>query len=113
MFPSSPNISLTLACIVGQQDSLGNKELVIKSSKEVVGISKSITSQEFQTSVMLSKQFDLKVVLQAFIYGGQKYAIIKDEIYKIERTFVNGQIIELYLILTQIKKEELRYDNKS
>lgn len=107
MFPNSPNISIALISIVNSQDSLGNRRLVIKDSKEVVGTLKSITSQEFQSGVLIQKQFDFKVVLQSFIYNGQKYAIAKGKVFKIERTYINGQFIELYLTATEIKLEEL------
>lgn len=110
MFPNSPSTSLALVSIVGRQDAIGNKALVIKGSREVVGINKSVTSSEFQTSIMLNVKYDLKVVLQSFLYKGEKYAINKELVYKIERTFVNGQFIELYLTLTDIKLEELRND---
>ena len=107
-FPNAINISLCLLNIVSSTDSLGNKELVIKSSKEVVGITKSITSSEFQTSVMINLKLDLKIVLQSFVYDGSKFAEIKGVIYKIERTYVNGQFIELYLTLTDYKLEDLK-----
>ncbi len=110
MFPNSPSISLALVSIVGKSDELGNKTLIIKDSKEVVGINKSITSSEYQTSVMMNKTFDLKVSLQAFVYNGQKYAITNNQVYKIERTFINGQFVELYLSLSELELEDLSYD---
>lgn len=103
MFPNACNTSLCLLSTVGQLDELGNKTLAIKSSKEVVGIAKSITSSEFQTSVVMSITIDLKVRIQAFLYDGSKYAKIKEKIYKIERTYIDGQFIELYLSMTDIK----------
>ena len=108
MLPNACNISLRLLNIVSSTDSLGNKELVIKSSKGVMGITKSITSSEFQTSVMINLKLDLKIVLQSFVYDGSKFAEIKGVIYKIERTYVNGQFIELYLTLTDYKLEDLK-----
>ena len=112
MFPNSPNISIALLTIINAQDSLGNRRLVLQGSKEVVGVLKSITSQEYQTAVLIQKHFDCKVVLQAFIYGGQKYALVKGKIFKIERTYVNGQFIELYLTETEIKAEELKSEDE-
>lgn len=111
MFPCSPNISIALVSIIYNKDALGNRVLTIKDSKEVVGTAKSITSAEYQTSVVLQKQFDLKVVLQAFVYNGQKYAIANGKVFKIERTYVNGQFIELYLAETDITVEELHSEN--
>ena len=112
MFPNSPNISIALLNVINAQDSLGNRRLVVKDSKEVVGVLKSITSQEFQTAVLIQKHFDFKVTLQAFIYGGQKYAIVKGKVFKIERTYLNGQFIELYLTETEINAEELKSEDE-
>ena len=70
---------------------------------------RSITSSEYQTSTLLNVKVDLKVVLQAPIYDGSKYAILNDIIYKIERTYINGQFIELYLVETEYKEEELKW----
>lgn len=109
MLPNACNTSLRLLNIVSSTDSLGNKELVIKNSKGVVGITKSITSSEFQSSVMINLKLDFKVILQAFVYDGSKYAEIKGSIYKIERTYVNGQFIELYLTLTDLKSEDFKW----
>ena len=58
MFPNACNISLHLLSVVSKPDRLGNKRLVINKIKEVVGIAKSITSKEYQTSVMINKNFD-------------------------------------------------------
>ena len=46
--------------------------------------------------------------VQAFVYDGSKYAEIRGSIYKIERTYVNGQFIELYLTLTDLKSEDFK-----
>ena len=108
MLPNACNTSLRLLNIVSSTDSLGNKELVIKNSKGVMGIIKSITSGEFQSSVMINLKIDFKVVLQAFVYDGSKYTEIRGSIYKIERTYVNGQFIELYLTLTDLKSEDFK-----
>ena len=74
MFPNSGNTSLSLLRIVNELDSLGNKRLVILSSREVVGILKSITSSEYQTSVMINVSYEFKISIQAFLYDGSKYA---------------------------------------
>lgn len=108
MLPNACNTSLRLLNIVSQTDSLGNKELVIKSSKEVVGITKSITSSEFQSSVMINLKLEFKVVLQSFVYDGSKFVEIKGLIYKVERTYVNGQFIELYLTSTDYKQGDFK-----
>lgn len=107
MFPNAINTSLDLLSIVGILDGLGNKRLVIKGSKKVVGITKSITSSEYQTSVMMNLKFDFKVSINAAVYDESKYAKVKGKIYKIERTYQNGMLLELYLSLTDLKEEEL------
>lgn len=111
-FPNAINISLCLLNIVSSTDSLGNKELVIKSSKEVVGITKSITSSEFQTSVMMQVKFDIKITIQSFVYDGSKFALVKGKIYKIERTFVTGNFIELYLLSTDLDEEDFIWPSR-
>lgn len=110
MFPNSANTSLELLTISSKTDKLGNKVNYIKSSKKVIGSKRSITSQEFQSSVSLSVKYDFKIMLQAFVYDGSKFAKIKDQIYKIERTFISGQFIELYLSLSDLKLEDLNGD---
>ena len=107
MFPNSANASLTLISIVSVLDSLGVKKNRIVSRKEVVGSMRSITSSEYQTSTLLNIKVDIKVSIQAPIYDGSKYVLMDDVIYKIERTFINGQFIELYLVATDLKESEL------
>lgn len=107
MFPNSPNAKIILMNIINAKDSLGQIKPMVKSKKEVVGSIKSITSTEFQTSVLLGKSYDLKAVLQAFVYDESKYAVYDDRVYKIERTYITGQFIELYLALTELSLEEL------
>ena len=106
MYPNAGNTSLLLLNIVSTLDSLGNKHLKIKSSKEVVGITTSITSSEFQTAVMMNIKFELKISIVSFLYDGSKYAKIKDSIFKVERTYLNGQFIELYLTLSDLKESD-------
>ena len=107
MFPNSANASLTLISIVSVLDSLGVKKNRIVSRKEVVGSMQSITSSEYQTSTLLNIKVDIKVSIQAPIYDGSKYVLMDDVIYKIERTYINGQFIELYLVATDLKESEL------
>lgn len=111
MYPNAANTTLSLLNVVSKPDSLGNKHLVIKNSKEVVGITKSITSSEFQTSVLLKVNYDFKVSIQSPLYDGSKYALINKSYYKIERTYVNGQFIELYLSLTELKESDFIENN--
>ena len=50
MFPSSPNIRITLLKITSMRDAIGNKGYQLISKKEVLGISKSVTSKEYYES---------------------------------------------------------------
>ena len=107
MFPYSSNVSFSLISITSVLDKIGSKRLVISSRKEVIGMMSSITSKEYQSSVTINKTFECKVSIQSFLYDDSKYAIIKDKVYKIERTYINGMFIELYLSLSDISLEEL------
>lgn len=96
-FPNSPSVQLSLLTITNIKDAIGNTKSVIKTKKEVVGINRSITQSEYQTAIQMQVRFDYKIVIQGFLYDGSKFAKINDQIYKIERTYINGQFIELYL----------------
>lgn len=111
-FPNAVNTSLCLLNIVSSTDSLGNKQLVIKNSKEVMGITKSITSSEFHTAVMMQVKFDLKISIQSFLYDGSKYAKVKNQFYKIERTYVNGHFIELYMSSSDLEEEDFIWESR-
>ncbi len=108
MHPSSCNTMLTLLSIQSKLDHLGNKRFVITHKHEIFGLSKSITSKEFSSSVMLNKIYDRKVSVQAFLYRNEKYALIGNTIYKIERTYLSGQFIEFYLTETNLNYQELK-----
>lgn len=107
MFPSSANTHLALLYIKNIKDEIGVSKNVVISSKRISGSARSITQSEYQTSASLGVKFDFKVVIQSFLYDGSKYALIKDQIYKIERTYLNGQFLELYLVSSDI---EVDYD---
>lgn len=107
MFPNSANLTLCLGTIINKVDALGIRRPFLINKKTVVGINKSITSSEYQTSIMMNVRVDYKVVIQSFLYSNQKFALINDEVYKIERTYLNGQFIELYLSLSDYKLEDL------
>ena len=107
MFPNSANASVLLLSISSLPDDIGSKKLVVTSKRRVVAIVQSITASEYQTSVSINKKMDMKVVIQSFLYRDEKFALVKDIIYKIERTYINGMFIELYLSASDIKLEEL------
>ncbi len=103
MFPSSPNIRLSLLKLDSVQDSIGNKQFRLINSKEVVGINLSITSKEYYESKKQDIRIDVALKIQSFLYDSSKHAVIGTTIYKIERTYLSGQFIELYLVETSLK----------
>lgn len=107
MFPSSPNIRITLLKITSMRDAIGNKGYQLISKKEVLGISKSVTSKEYYESKKNEYKVDVALKIQSFLYDGSKYAAIDDVIYQIERTYLTGQFLELYLMETKIKGIEI------
>jgi len=107
MFPSSPNLRLTLLKLDGVQDVIGNRQLTLVSSKEVIGINLSITSTEYYESKKSDIRIDVALKIQSFLYHGSRHAMINDTVYKIERTYVSGQFIELYLVETKIKRGDI------
>ena len=88
-------------------DKIGNKGLVFVSKKEVIGISKSVTSKEYYESKKHEYKVDLSLKIQSFLYDGSKHALIDNKVYQIERTYLSGQFIELYLMETKIKVSDI------
>ena len=109
-YPNSANISLFLLRVKTTADDVGNQSLRLVGSKEVVGVTSSITSKEFYSSKESKVLLDFKVSIQAFLYDKSKYIYVKngDTIYKVERTYQNGMWMELYCSETQINKEEIQ-----
>jgi hypothetical protein len=107
MFPSSPNIRLILLKIESIQDAIGNPMHQLLSSKEVIGINFSVTSKEFYESRKQDVRIDLALKIQSFLYDGSRHARINQTIFKIERTYLVGQFIELYLVTTEIKTGDI------
>lgn len=108
-YPLIPNISLFLLRVKTDADDLGNQVLRLVDSKEVVGVTSSITSKEFYQSKETKVLLDFKVSIQAFLYDKSKYVYVpnEDTIYKVERSYQNGMWMELYCSETQLKKEEI------
>ena len=108
-YPNSGNISLFLLRVKTDADDLGNQVLRLVGSKEVVGMTSSITSKEFFIAKESKVQLDFKVSIQAFLYDRSKYIYVanEDAIYKVERTYQNGMWLELSCSETQIKKEDI------
>ena len=84
-YPNSGNISLFLLRVKTDADDLGNQVLRLVGSKEVVGMTSSITSKEFFIAKESKVQLDFKVSVQAFLYDGSKYIYVpnEDTIYKV------------------------------
>ncbi len=107
MFPSSPNIKIELLKLESIKDNIGNNKLKLISKKSLIGIKRSVTSKEYYESKRLEYRIDLSVKIQSFLYDGSKYAKVDDIIYSIERTYLAGQFIELYLVETKTKVSDI------
>ena len=107
MFPSSPNIKISLLKLDGITDTVGNRKLSLISSKEVIGMTFSVTSKEYYESKKSDIRIDISLRIQSFLYDRSKHAMVDSKIYKIERTYISGQFIELYLVETKIKRGEI------
>ena len=108
-YPNSGNISLFLLRVKTAADSVGNQGWRLVGSKEVVGMTSSITSKEHYSSKESKILLDFKVSIQVFLYDGSKYLYVpnEDTIYKVERTYQNGMWMELYASETKNKKEDI------
>ena len=109
VYPNSGNTSLFLLRVKTAADALGNQSMRLVGSKEVVGATSSITSREFYSSKESKILLDFKVSIQVILYDRSKYIYVPNEdiIYKVERTYQNGMMMELYCSETSIKKEEI------
>lgn len=52
-------------------------------------------------------QLDMGIKIQGPLYNKSRYAEVDGSIYKIERTYINGMFIELYLTESNIKKSDI------
>lgn len=109
-YPNSGNISLFLLRVKTDADDLGNQVLRLVGSKEVVGMTSSITSKEFYNSKQTQLKLDFKVSIQCFLYDKSKFIYVPNEdvVYRVERTYQNGMMMELYCSETDIKKEDIK-----
>jgi hypothetical protein len=98
-FPNSPNMRFTLLKVEKEREKFR-----VTSHREVIGITRSLTREEWKSSIETKIQIDLKVSLNAFIYQEEKFVKLDSSFYKVERTFISGQSIELYLGLTSLKE---------
>ena len=107
MHPSSGNKKVVLLSIATITDSIGVKRTAITHEHEVIGFSRSVTTGEYYNQTSVTKIKDFKILIQSFLYGNEKYALIDNEIYKIERTYLNGHISNLYTELIKSNVHEL------
>jgi len=107
MYPNSPNTRLKLLTLNQIQNSIGTINFQLQSSKEVIGINFSITSNEYYESKRSDIKIDIALKIQSFLFNQSQYADIDGDIYKIERTYQIGQFIELYLSKTNIRKSDI------
>lgn len=107
MLPNSPNIKIKLLKVSSVIDNIGNKNIIVSSSKDVIGCSFSINSKEHYESLSRKSKITYAIKIQSILYNNEKYAIVNDSLYLIDRTFQYSSFIELYLIETNIKTEDL------
>lgn len=81
----------------------------VLSDKEVIGIERSLTTQEFETSIQTKFKIERKVMVVSFLYGGEKFVRINGSYYRVERTYDLGQYVELYLAITPLEEEDFVY----
>lgn len=107
MFPSSPNIKLELLKLESIKDNIGNNKLSLISKKQVIGIKKQVTSKEYYESKKQEYKIDLSLKIQSFLYDGSKYVLADGIIYSVERTYLAGQFLELYLVESKLKVSDI------
>ena len=107
MFPSSPNINLELLKLDTVKDNIGNNKLELISKKRVIGIKKQVTSKEYYESKRQEYKIDLSLKIQSFLYDGSKYVLADGIIYSVERTYLAGQFLELYLVESKLKVSDI------
>ena len=100
-FPNSPNIAISLLKVTKEREKYR-----ITNLRKTLGIARSLTREEWKASVETKVNIDYKVSTNAFLYQNEKFVMIDEHFYKIERTFVGGQFVELYLNETRLSKED-------
>ena len=100
-FPNGPNIVISLLKVTKERE-----KYQITNLRKMIGIARSLTREEWKASVETKVNIDYKVSINAFLYQNEKFVMIDEHFYKIERTFVGGQFVELYLNETRLSKED-------
>jgi hypothetical protein len=107
MYPNSPNIVLKLLTMVLIPNSIGSNNYKLIKSRSIIGINMSVSSREHYESKRSNIKIDIAVKIQCFLYDNSKYVETDEDIYKVERTFQNGQFMELYLIKINLRKIDI------
>ena len=109
VYPNSGNISLFLLRVKTAADSLGNQGWRLVGSKEVVGMTSSITSKEYYSAKESKVKLDFKVAIQVFLYDGSKYIYVphEDKVFEVARSYQNGMWMELSCSESSLKKEDI------
>jgi hypothetical protein len=97
MFPNSGNVEISLVNISFTKDAIGNRNKIVTSQKDLIATELSISSQVYKDNSSEDTKISKVVKILAFLYSNQKYVIVKEELYKIERTYQTASFIELYL----------------
>jgi len=100
-FPNSPNVRLKLITVSQNKDKYD-----VLSSKDVIGIMRSLTREEWKVSIETKIKIEIKVQVNAFSYQNEKFVQIENSYYRVERTFFGGQFIELYLSKTSLLEDD-------
>jgi hypothetical protein len=100
-FPNSPNIRLKLI----KARKCQNK-YKIESIKEITGIERSLTTNEFSSNAQTKLNITRKILIISFLYNLEKFVEINGEYYKVERTYDSGQYVEIYLSITPLTKDD-------
>ncbi len=82
----------------------------IHNKKEVIGIERSLTTNEFESNVQTKLKIERKVLVVSFLYSGEKFVKIGETYYRVERTYDLGQYIEIYLANTSLTADEFLYE---
>ena len=108
-YPNSGNISLFLLRVKTDADNLGNQVLRLVGSKEVVGMTSSITSKEYYSAKESKVKLDFKVAIQVFLYDGSKYVYVphEDKVFEVARSYQNGMWMELSCSESSLRKEDI------
>ncbi|MDY0210612.1 MAG: hypothetical protein RBQ91_04305 [Acholeplasma sp.] len=100
-FPNSPNVRLKFIAVSQNKDKYD-----VLSSKDVIGIMRSLTREEWKVSIETKIKIEIKVQVNAFSYQNEKFVQIENIYYRVERTFIGGQFIELYLSKTSLIEDD-------